>query len=225
MPRDLVGPLTRLSVAIQHHPSRPGLPERLLGRLDYFRGQTMCDAGMIDLVTDPEPDAVASPWRTAHHAWSTTPPGCTHRLVIQDDAVPCAGFLDRLAAVIAAKPTAPLALFFGIHSYPLDMVAYETALRSCAPFYALPTGAPWVPCVALVLPRTMALSVAAWGAARPHPMADDRIIGEWAHDQGVQVYATCPSLVDHDDEAPSLMGGSGLQVRRAFCFADRYVTG
>lgn len=177
---------------------------------------------MFDLVTDPTPEGVPSPWRTAQYAWSITPDDATHRLVIQDDAIPCAGFLDRLAATIHAKPDAPLALFFGINAFPLDLVAYETALRSCEPFYAIPHGAPWIPCVGLVLPAGHAHDLARWGAGAPHPAADDRIVGEWAHARGVQVYATCPSLVDHDDEAPSLMGGSALQIRRAFCFADRY---
>jgi hypothetical protein len=195
--------------------------ERLLNRLDYFAGQAIMDAGGFTLAADPDPDGVPSPWRSARVAWAAATG--THHLVIQDDAIPCANFLDRVAQVIDEKPGDPIALFFGVHSFPLDLVAYESALRSCDAFYPIPYAAPWIPHVAVVMPRDHAHDLAAWGAARPHPMADDRILGEWAHAQDVQVYATCPSLVDHDDEAPSLMGGSALQVRRAFCFADRYV--
>jgi hypothetical protein len=203
-----------LSIAVTHHPSRPELRQRVAEQLGA-RPATQAGVFHFEVVDDPEPMGAPSPWRTAKLAWSRTPSWCTHRLVIQDDAIPCDGFWSRVIAAIERTPDAPLALFFGQNSYHLGIQAYQ----ACDGVYALPaTG--WVPTVALVLPRDQALDLA--GFYLPHhdrpSVADDEVVLEWAYARGLTSYATRPSLVDHDDSQPSLMGTDPTRVRRAVEF-------
>lgn len=212
----MVWPLIRLSIAIQHHPARPELPARLREQLAPF------GAAHIETVVDPEPFGPASPWRTNRLAWELTPYACTHRLVIQDDAVPCKGFLQKARQAIAEHPDEPVSFFYGLNSYPLDMQGYSAALAAGEGWFPLPRQG-WVPCVALVLPRDMAWDVA--GFSLPHHqrdhVADDEVILEWCVARGLSAWATVPSLVDHDDLAVSTMGGHQNTDRRAFAFIDR----
>lgn len=208
-----------LSIAIQHHPSRPDLPGRLLDELGYPEDH-MSDEH-CEVVWDPDRDGPRSPWRTAQLAWRLTPDSCTHRLVIQDDALPCAYFREKIHAAITANPAVPLVLFFGVGSYPLGIHAYIDSCTQGDALYPLPHVG-WVPCVALVMPREMALDLGSFYL--PHhdrpSVADDEVVMEWAHSRGITCYATCPSLVDHDDSAESLMGTDPTRIRRAVVFAD-----
>lgn len=210
----------RLSVAVMHHPARGDelLRRCILAVLDSATDDLVHDMGPA---VDPCPDGPRSPWRTASKAWRETPLDCTHRLVLQDDALPCADFLPRLHTAIEAAPDVPLALFFGVGSFPLGIYRYADACRAGEDRYPLPHVG-WVPCVALVLPRDQALDLGSFHL--PHhdrpSVADDEVVMEWAHARGLTCYATCPSLVDHDDAAESLMGTDPTRIRRAVMFAD-----
>lgn len=200
-----------LSIAVTHHPARPELRSRVATQLGAWGSPSH-----FEVVEDPEPLGAPSPWRTAKLAWSRTPGWCTHRVVIQDDAILATGFVAKLRAAIERTPDAPLALFFGQNSYHLGIQAYQ----ACNGVYALPaTG--WVPTVALVLPRDLALDLAAFYL--PHhdrpSVADDEVVLEWAYARGLTSYATRPSLVDHDDSQASLMGTDPTRIRRAVEFA------
>lgn len=203
--------MIRLSVAIQHHPARPELPERLVEQLAM--------GPLVELVVDPEPFGPASPWRTAREAWRRTPDWCTHRLVIQDDALPCDGFRRRALEAIAEHPDEPVSFFYGLNSYPLDMQGYRDAYDTGKAWFALPLQG-WVPCVALCLPRAMALDLAEFHLPhhdRDH-VADDEVVLEWCAARGYSCMATVPSLVNHDDLATSTMGGHVDRPRGAYVF-------
>lgn len=210
----------RLSIAVQHHPARPELPDRLLGLL----GVPNSRHAYVDVVCDPEPFSPPSPWRCAREAWRRTPDDCTHRLVIQDDALPCADFLNRVAERVADMPDAPLAFFFGRNSYPLDLLGYQQALERCEEWWPLPHQG-WVPAVCVALPRDQALDLAEFEL--PHherpSVADDEVMLEWCVARGLTAYASIPSLVEHDDSAVSTMGGHVGHIRQAVCFAADYV--
>lgn len=202
--------MVNLSLAVQHHPSRPELRTSIARQLGTLVGQTH-----VEIVDDPEPMGAPSPWRCARVAWQTTPPWCTHRLVVQDDAILCANFWQRTVALIERYPTDVLSLFFGQNSYHLGVAAYRDAHE----LYPLPLVG-WVPCVALLMPRDLALDLGAFEL--PHharaSVADDEVVCEWAHSRGLTAYATRPSLVDHDDSQPSLMGTDPTRVRAAVEF-------
>jgi len=88
--------VVNLSVAIQHHPKRAHLLPALLESLALaFPGV------QTEVVTDPDPDAPPSSWRTYRAALERRLGGDS-LLVIQDDAEPCDGFFAwKLERVLA----------------------------------------------------------------------------------------------------------------------------
>lgn len=199
----------RLSVAIQHHPSRPDLPKRL-------RAALRRSSATVEVVTDPDPTGPRNPWRTAQLAWSRTPASCTHRLVLQDDVLPCRDFLKHAGRALSAKPDRVASFYLGTNA----IVSWQRMLVAAPTCAAWVEGfsASWVPALALALPAELALDLAAFHDGT-EPIADDEVYGRWCREQGLPWYATIPSLVDHDDDAPSLMRDPYARGdRRAACW-------
>ena len=57
------------------------------------------------------PCARAGVWDTARRAWLAHGALATHHLVVQDDAVPCARFRERVLGAIAARPAHVVTLY------------------------------------------------------------------------------------------------------------------
>lgn len=198
-----------LSIAVMTHPSRIEPLERVL--------QDLADEGLdADVVVDPDPDGPRSPWRTAQAAWASTPESCTHRLVLQDDALICHGFAPAVEAALDAQPDHPVSFFVNWLGYQLGRAQVEACGRLDS-WCWLPSYA-WYPTVALALPRLMALDLAAYPVRRK-AAADDLVTAAWAHERGHRVLQTMPSLVQHDESAPSTMEKSSrARQRHAVCF-------
>lgn len=200
-----------ISVAIQTHPSRAWLVDRLEGELGIGFGE-------VDVVVDPEPASpLRSPWRTARLAWSRSPTNFTHRLVLQDDVRVCPDFLALADRAIAAHPTELVTFYVG--RYPSQAaVAVIQALEARAPFANIGLEN-WTPCLALAMPTAMALDLASHTDRHHYPeamCADDGIVSLWRQDRGhTNCWATVPSLVDHDNEPVSLMGSGFMGERIA----------
>lgn len=186
-------PKVRVSYAVMSHPARPELLPRLLGELEAMG----VDA---EPVVDPEPYAETNPWRCAREAWARTPADCTHRLVLQDDAIPCDGFPEGVQAALTAQPASPVSFFVNWLGHQCGQ-AQADALARCDAWAWLPMNG-WYPTVALALPKAMALELARWKTPRPI-IADDAVVAQWANARHVRVLQTCPSLVQHDEDAPS----------------------
>lgn len=204
----------KLSVAIQHHPSRPELP----GRLARLLGRRS-----IETITDPEPDGERNPWRTAQAAWAATPSGCTHRLVLQDDVLPCHDFLRHARNAIGTMPDRIVSFYLGI--YPT--VTYRDMVIASARCAAWVRGHPstWVPALALCVPAPLCASLAAFEDGTT-VVADDEVYGRWTRSEGLPWYCTIPSLVNHDDDAPSLMRSpDALGARVASCWVGDHDPG
>src|SRR5689334_18496797 len=131
-----------LDTVVMAHPSRRRKAERL----------ALLHGGRV--VYDPCPAGSPSAWRTARATWgSPTQPGTTHRLVLQDDAQPCADFLARLMTMIELEPKAMIAAYVGsIHAVTREYRRHE---RVGAPLCPLPRSH-FVPTVALAMPIQMA---------------------------------------------------------------------
>lgn len=199
----LVTDPVRLSVAVQHHPSRAHLLHRFDG-LD------------ADVIEDPAPHETSSPWRTYQQCLAATPDDCTHRLILQDDTVPCDGFLDAARAAVAACPSVMVAFFV-----PMSMRHGADAVRRArAAGHAwvdlAPQAPAWIPVVALCWPRHVAADMVAWDAAQRSrgQRADDAHVGRFVRDRCARVWATVPSLVEHPDDTPSLIGNKHRQRKR-----------
>lgn len=192
MPPKKAAPL-RVSIAVMHHLSRP----EVLARLEADLAAMSLE---YEVVHDPEPYGPTNPWRTARLAWAGTPAKCTHRLVLQDDAIPCEHFAEGLELALTAQPAAPVSFFVNWLGHQCGR-AQQEALERCDTWCRLPMNG-WYPTVALALPRAMALDLAAWETPRPI-IADDAVVAQWANHRRIAILQTCPSLVQHDEEAPS----------------------
>lgn len=195
-----------LSIAVQHHPRR----SQLLGAFAELEHE---------LVTDPEPNGVPSAFRTYLECLRRTPAGATHRLILQDDAIPCPSFLELARERVTARPDDLIAFFVPGRSSLRDLL--ETAHRQGERWVPLPK-LNWCPTVALCWPAELIPEFLPYGEAIVEnrarrgmaTMADDPYVGEWfkARRRGQRhrrepeslVWATVPCLVQHPDTTPSL---------------------
>lgn len=190
-------PLT-VDVAVQHHPDRADLVERLLRAFD----------APPRVVTDPDPDSpVRSALRTYVACLESVAADATHLLVIQDDAVVCDRFTERMHAAVAEHPDALVPLF--VPGVGAHRTAVLQAQRRGERWARLPHM--WTPTVATVWPVARAAEFLAWLTEHrydPHGRhrGDDGPVGKWVQRSRVAVWAPVPSLVQHPDDTPSLIG-------------------
>lgn len=185
-----------LSTAIMAHPSRAEYAHRLR------RALKAKERGTIEVVLDPDPDGERNPWRTARLAWQRTPDDCTHRLLLQEDVLPCPRFLYHARKALSAKPDRVVSFYLGTNA----TVTWRDLLIADArgAHWVRGFANTWIPALALAIPRGFVDSLAAFEDGT-RPVADDDVYGRWAREYRLPWYATIPSLVDHDDDAPSLM--------------------
>lgn len=218
-----------LSVAIQHHPSRAKIIPALVNALEPDRNLQH----LIEIVGDPDPDGVPSPWRCYRECLARTPADATHRLILQDDVLVCPGFTDAVRAAVAARPDRMLAFFVGSQSYEHAQNVYGAAGRGES--WAQLGTQTWVPVVALLWPARLARELPPWADAKfesEWPLdvrADDAVAGHFLRERGESVLASVPSLVQHPDVIASIIHGRGfdgnLPDRQAACWiADCDVT-
>lgn len=204
-----------ISIAVQTHPLRLDLAQSLAEKV-----------GGAEVVSDPDPDHVLrSPWRTYRHALERTPEGADWRVVLQDDVLPCRWFRDVLPSSLASRPGRVLTYYVGGSPAPCARQVREACARGNS--WVELRDIRWCPALALAWPVELIAPFLAWVDEhrwRPEFRADDEIIGRWMRDAGLRPLASVPSLIDHPDEHPSLigrraMGGVDL-ARVAACFID-----
>lgn len=201
-----------ISVALQTHPLRAALAAQLAEAI----------GGDVELAVDPDPDGRPSPWRAYRNALELTPAGATHRLVIQDDAIVCRDFRETVTRAVAARPDRLITLFVG----GLPREHRNRVLTACSrdePWAEL-DNLRWCPAIALVWPVAMIGPLLDFYDKLPSARwtADDEIIGRYCKTTLRLPLATVPSLVEHPDDVPSLVGrrnAAGLdKARVAACF-------
>lgn len=188
----------RVAIAIQHHPRRADLLPALLDAV-----------GDAIVVTDPEPQGAANPWRcyAACLEAASDLPDVGTVAVLQDDVTPCAGFRDVLERAVAARPDRVLALFHG--GAPRENLAGLARAWAAGETWVALNSRRWIPAVALVWPVRLVCPVVCWAAEQDFPRgfrADDEILSRALRALGEPVLACVPSIVEHDDRVPSLMG-------------------
>jgi hypothetical protein len=181
-----------LGIVIMSHPSRRARAELLAEHVE-------ADGIMVDLESVGE-------WWAAEASWSYgLTLGATHVLVLQDDAIPVDDLRRHVLARIEAQPRSPISLYLGRVKPTRWAADVADAVEE-----AEMVGASWLSSshllhgVGVVLPS-------AW----IRPMLDaceagilpyDQRIGRYLRrERNAPVFYTWPSLVDHDDEAPSLV--------------------
>lgn len=203
-----------LSVAVQHHPIRA---ERLPALL---RGLESLD---VQVVEDPDPSGAPSAWRTYRAALEATPEGATHRLIVQDDALPCLNFAAALHGAVAARPDTMIALC--VTGLSLLNVRLMQRARASGSSWASLDIRSFVPVIATIWPVRLIEPALAYVDAQTWPahwIADDEIVGRIMRSLKEEVLATVPSLVDHDDGEASLVSSRRKQspARRAALYAS-----
>lgn len=191
-----------VSLAVQHHPARPDQLARLLDSLGP-------DAGRADVVVDHDPSGEPCPWRTYRAALELTPPEASHRLIVQDDAVALPGFLAAAELAVAAHPDVPVCFWVG--GQPAGSALRLRNARKAGSPWAVMSPQDWVPLVACSWPVALAAAFVAWVDTRSFPRgvgkcSDDYLAGTFCRTHRIPVHATVPSLVEHPDDAPSLIG-------------------
>lgn len=215
---------------IQAHPARASMAEhlqRLLGR------------PRVPIVYDPEPDAPRDTWRSNRRAWQYGGGGAwTHRLLLQEDIIPCVGFREAAVAAVAAADAPLLCLFVSEQLQNLAMAMQSAAAAGEHWAWGQPQG--FVPMQALAMRRDQVADMLAWTSENPHPGQqpqypwlsrngveldprehrlpnDDEIVARWARERRLPLCATVPSLVEHDTGVRSLIGNDHHGGRRAAC--------
>lgn len=119
-------------------------------------------------------------WPLARRAWEAFDPIATHHVVLEDDAVLCDGFEERLDESRTAEPEAVLSLFRG--------------RRDCS--------------IATVMPTFLIPTFLAWAKDAPHGERwlphHSFIISQATKELGLRRLYTSPSLVEHG-RLPSLL--------------------
>lgn len=138
----------------------------------------------------------------------------THLVVIQDDALACEEFDCELHCVIEAEPEATLILFLAAQPRLTAMAANRAVAQGSQ--FASKHPRDYLPAVGLCYPASHVADVLAWSAEIPgrQSRSDDYMLGRWHRDRNPRVLACVPSLVQHPDDVPSVIGnGSGARGR------------
>lgn len=198
---------------VQHHPARAHLIPALAAALEPLPVEII-----IHQSSPP------NPWG-GYQECLRDPPDCDHLLIVQDDAAPCLNFVPALRNVTAANPENPVVLFFP--PYSREKKAAMVAMQRGHRYITLNTVSnTFVPVVAVLWPRQLAVDFYDWAQANPtlpgqrEPRSDDAMAGQWKRKTRTEFKATIPSLVDHLGEEPSVAENIGKGVRTALFMAE-----
>ncbi len=178
---------------IQAHPTRAHVHRRLLELLQPLPADL--------LVHSSEPP---DPWANYRRCLDYDG-DAEHLLVVQDDAIPVAGFAAAAIRIAEKHPDSPVCLFMG--SLPAGTA---TLARRAKPDvrYVPYTQASFMPLVCVLWPTHVARSFLEWtNTARGITRADDANAARWFRATRTQVFVSVPSIVQHDDGEPSVKGG------------------
>lgn len=144
----------------------------------------------------------------------------SHCLLLQDDVEVCRDLPRAVDAIAKAKPDECVTLF---HSYLPNQNKIEIlrALKWGGSPYVRSRYAKFWPVLCVLWPRQKISDFLLWAETARLPgmpnrvASDDAVFGEWGRQNQETLWVTCPSLVEHPDRVPSLIG------RRALWGKDR----
>ena len=166
-----------------------------------------------------QPSALRGHCAALRHALDTYL-GMSHICVLQEDAITCPHFTRVALDVAAAQPTSLVSLYLGSNHAARSV--YLRRLRSCQRFAKLPLNH-FVPTVGIIWPVPYANAFLGWVHGQPDSPYDDEAIRLWrqaAHKHGdttPDAVASIPSIVNHDNRLPSVIGHRSHGARSALC--------
>ena len=195
--------MPQIVIRIQQHPSRADLLPALLEGLTPLLVEVSSHSSIPP-----------NPWEGYKKALQITATEIqfSHLVVLQDDVVVCRNFAPAIEQIAQANPDTPVVLFLArlprrisnmaLHATKKRQVYLDCQLRSND----------FLPVVAILWPVEKAREFLAWTEANPHklghkdPRSDDAVGGRWASLTKQTIRFTLPSLVEHPDMEPSLIG-------------------
>jgi hypothetical protein len=209
-----------VALLIQHHPSRSEALARLLASLvapgataTSAQNEASAEGNDVDtgaiIIHDPAPyDRPPNAMRTYRACLEAIPAEASHAFIVQDDVICPPGFMEAATAAVATHPDRLIALWHGGQPGH-NAQRIRRAIRERRPFTELATGA-WVPTVCLAWPADAAREFLQWIEGtkyiEPRWRTDDPAVGEWTRKTRRGALATAPSLCEHPDDLPSVMG-------------------
>lgn len=181
-----------LALAIQTHPQRA---VRIAGLLEACGGPWTATSLIVDVGGPP-----AAPWRTYKRCLEAD---VGHRVILQDDALPCRGFREACMMIAGSHPDRVVCLYHGRHPHHSHLEVLRAA-EACER-YAEITPMQWVPLVGVIWPPDLAARCAEDVGTPQIGYADDGLVSRWMHKQRIYPLVAIPNLVNHDDTTPTLM--------------------
>jgi hypothetical protein len=126
-------------------------------------------------------------------------------LVVQDDAIPVAGFATAVEQIAERQPDSPVCLFMG--TMPASTAALVRRAKPNVRYVPLMLSS-FMPLVCVLWPTKVARGFLEWSStAGRMTRADDGNAARWLRATRTQVLVSVPSIVQHDDGEPSVKGG------------------
>ncbi len=176
-----------LSVAVMAHPRRKEQVGRLLEKI-----------GDVRVVWDERNNR----WDTGRRAMLAYDPGCTHHLVIQDDAVACRDLIPGVLRVLEqVPPDSPVSLYLGLHKrIPEATNKAEDVDAAFISWEKLDHG------LGIVVPTEYINPMLSHADSQTHIQNYDARLSTYFEQEGKSTWYTRPSLIDHA-QGPSLVEG------------------
>lgn len=193
-----------VSYAIQAHPSRSAMVADLQSRL-----------GPVPVAWAAEPYATpydrGPVWRTFRSALQLHTDAPFH-CVIQDDALPCRDFTERLETLVTAGEFLYMLFWRPKRSYFTETSQAKRGLRHG--YFIKVSGS--MLGVGMAYPTDRIDDLIAFGDTLEPHLSDDERVKVWADDRGIRTYVPIPSLVDHRGDQSLVWQGGRRRVAWRF---------
>ena len=222
---------TSIACAIMAHPQRRDLAFDLADRLANGEHDELPGFISMDIAGEGEIVNGLRAWALAASVADDL--GCSWCVVLQDDAEPIHDFQQQARLALAHAPQTAVSFYVGAGR------PRQTLVREAIDLATMRRAA-WLEHrdllwgVAVAMPTAHVAGFLAWarregGGDTPRPRSYDLLIGAYWRQQGIPVRYTWPSLVDHDDRTPSLLGNdrtpsSGPRVAHYVGVPERWDT-
>ncbi len=173
--------MVRLSIAIPQHPSRTEMVREMMKQLDL-------DDRKMSVLVDHDLQGV---WANSRLAWLDRDLDATHHLVMEDDVLPCRDLLAGIEQAVSFLPNKKLITSF----FTEEPWIYKAMSRGY-----IWAEAPWTTAQALVLPVELVDEWIEWTdrwMGHIASIAADHRLVCWAITHNVDIWHSCPSLVEH----------------------------
>ena len=193
--------MIRLAVAIMAHEKRESRIPAILEKLGTAAG---------DVFVSIDRDN-AGPWPNARKCWEACPDDASHMLILQDDVLLCQDFYVGATRALRHRPNNAISFYANDKRIDEARAAGASWARLPASHH---TGGIYGQ--AQCIPAYFIKPLLRWWDNKPEghyteyddPRYDDWILGQFLKKNRKEVWATVPSLVEHDCPSESLIGYS-----------------